>query len=124
MLLPPIFDKDAMALSANAVQSYSTCPLRFKLERDWKIPGEAAAAMQYGYAIHTVLKNYYDPAPHAQEMSVEGAVEAFKTEFAKGYIDDPVQRQIYQDRGKEQLRALLQSAPRGSADVLATEHTF
>ena len=35
--------------------------MKFKLERDWKIPGEAAAAMQYGFAIHTVLKNYYDP---------------------------------------------------------------
>jgi ATP-dependent DNA helicase UvrD/PcrA len=124
MLLPPIFDKDTMALSANAVQSYSTCPLRFKLERDWKIPGEAAAAMQYGYAVHTVLKNYYDPAPHAQEMSVDDVLAAFRTEFAKGYIDDPVQRQMYQERGEEQLRVLLQSAPRGSADVLAAEHTF
>jgi DNA helicase II / ATP-dependent DNA helicase PcrA len=124
MLLPPIFDQNGMALSANAVQSYSTCPMRFKLERDWKIPGEAAAAMQYGYAIHTVLKHYYDPAPHAQEMSVDGAITAFKAEFAKGYIDDPVQRQIYEERGLEQLRTLLESAPRGSADVLATEHTF
>ena len=124
MLLPPIFDQHEMALSANAVQSYSTCPMRFKLERDWKIPGEAAAAMQYGYAIHTVLKNYYDPTPHVREMSVEDAIAAFKTEFAKGYIDDPVQRQIYEERGEEQLRTLLQSAPRGSTDVMAAEHTF
>jgi ATP-dependent exoDNAse (exonuclease V) beta subunit len=124
MLLPPLFNQNEMALSANAVQSYATCPMRFKLERDWKIPGEAAAAMQYGYAIHTVLKNYYDPAPHAQAMSIGDAVAAFNTEFAKGYIDDPVQRQIYQERGEEQLRTLLESAPRGSAEVLATEHTF
>src|SRR6185437_581547 len=124
MLLPPIFDRHEMALSANAVQSYSTCPMRFKLERDWKIPGEPAAAMQYGYAVHTVLKNYYNPSPHAQEMSIEDAIAAFKTEFAKGYIDDPVQRQIYEERGEDQLRTLLQSAPRGSADVVAAEYTF
>jgi len=124
MLLPPLFDQNGMALSANAVQSYSTCPMRFKLERDWKIPGEAAAAMQYGYAIHTVLKNYYDPAPHAHQMSVEDAITAFKAEFAKGYIDDPVQRQIYEQRGEYQVRTLLESAPRGSAEVLATEHSF
>ncbi|HMC29634.1 MAG TPA: ATP-dependent helicase, partial [Candidatus Angelobacter sp.] len=35
MLLPPAFDKAEMKLSANAVQSYSTCPMKFKLERDW-----------------------------------------------------------------------------------------
>jgi RecB family exonuclease len=124
MLLPPVFAKDEMALSANAVQSYSTCPMKFKLERDWKIPGEAAAAMQYGFAIHTVLKNYYDPAAHARELSVEDAVEAFKREFAKGYIDDPVQRKMYEERGEEQLRTLLQSSPRGSTEVIATEHKF
>ena len=124
MLLPPVFAKDEMALSANVVQSYSTCPMRFKLERDWKIPGEAAAAMQYGYAVHTVLKHYYDPAPHAKEMSIEEAVQAFRTEFDKGYIGDPVQRKIYEERGEEQMRTLLHSAPRGSVNVLATEQQF
>ncbi len=124
MLLPPAFAKDEMALSANAVQSYSTCPMKFKLERDWKIPGEAAAAMQYGFAIHTVLKNYYDPAAHAEVWSIEDAVAAFKREFAKGYIDDPVQRRMYEERGEEQLRTLLQSSPRGSVEVMAAEHKF
>ncbi len=124
MLLPPAFPPDTIALSANAVQSYSTCPMKFKLERDWKIPGEAAAAMQYGYAIHTVLKHYYDPAPHAPEQSVEGAVEAFRSEFAKGFIEDPVQRKMYEERGAEQLRVLLESSPRGTTDVIATEHSF
>ena len=124
MLLPPAFDQAGMKLSANAVQSYSTCPMKFKLERDWKIPGEAAAAMQYGYAIHTVLKHYYDPAPGVPEMSIEDAVQAFKREFAKGYIDDPVQRKIYEERGVEQLCALLQASPRGSIDVIATEQRF
>jgi DNA helicase-2/ATP-dependent DNA helicase PcrA len=123
MLLPPTFARE-MALSANAVQSYATCPMKFKLERDWRIPGEAAAAMQYGFAIHTVLKNYYDPAPHAKEMSVEEAVQAFRHEFNKGYIDDPVQRKIYEERGEDQMRTMLLASPRGSANVIATEHKF
>jgi DNA helicase-2/ATP-dependent DNA helicase PcrA len=123
MLLPPAFATE-MALSANAVQSYSTCPMKFKLERDWKIPGEAAAAMQYGFAIHTVLKNYYDPAAHAKELSIEDAIEAFKHEFGKGYIDDPVQRTMYEERGVDQLRTMLLASPRGSANVIATEHKF
>lgn len=123
MLLPPAFAREEMALSANAVESYSTCPMRFKLERDWKIPGEAAAAMQYGYAIHTVLKNYYDPMA-APVPGMEDTLEAFQREFAKGYIDDPVQRKMYQERGLEQLRALLEASPRGSVEVIATERTF
>jgi putative RecB family exonuclease len=123
MLLPPTFARE-MALSANAVQSYSTCPMKFKLERDWRIPGEAAAAMQYGFAIHTVLKNYYDPVPHAKEMSVEEAVQAFRHEFNKGYIDDPVQRKIYEERGEDQMRTMLLASPKGSSTVIAAEHKF
>jgi RecB family exonuclease len=51
-------------------------------------------------------------------------VAAFKREFAKGYIDDPVQRTMYEERGEDQLRALLQSSPRCSTEVIATEHKF
>jgi RecB family exonuclease len=80
--------------------------------------------MQYGFAIHTVLKNYYDPSPHAKQMSVEDAVQAFKEEFAKGYIGDQVQRAIYEERGEDQVRTLLLASPRGSANVIATEHKF
>lgn len=122
MLLPPAFATDEMALSANAIESYATCPMKFKLQRDWKIPGEAAAAMQFGFAMHTVLKGFYDP--QAAEQSIEDAVQAFRREFDKGYIDDPVQKKIYVDRGVEQLRVLLEKSPRGSAEVMATECRF
>ncbi len=47
-------------LSASAVETYEICPLRFKLEREWKIPRDVPAALQYGAAMHRVLKTYYD----------------------------------------------------------------
>ena len=51
-------------------------------------------------------------------------MQAFKVEFGKGYIDDPVQRKMYEERGVDQFRTLLQASPRGSANVIATEHKF
>ncbi len=124
MLLPPAFKRDELALSAHSVESYSTCPLKFKLERDWRIPGEAAVNMQYGAAIHTVLRQYYDPAPHAAELSIDEVVAAFRTEFNKAVVDDPVQRELYEKQGEEQIRALLASRPRGSFEVIAAEVKF
>lgn len=124
MLLPPAFKAEELSLSANAVESYSACPLKFKLERDWNVPGDAAAAMQYGNAIHTVLRQYYDPAPHAPELTVEETIESFQREFAKAVIDDPVQRSLYEKMGAQQLRALLRLQPRGSVDVVGTEISF
>jgi ATP-dependent DNA helicase UvrD/PcrA len=124
MLLPPEFKSDELLLSAHAVESYSTCPLKFKLEKDWRIPGDAAAAMQFGSAIHTVLRQYYDPAPHAPELSVEDAVQSFHREFAKAVIEDSLQRALYEKLGAHQLRTLLHSQPRGSVDVVAAELSF
>ena len=121
MLMPPSFNGD-LPLSANAVQNYSTCPLKFKLQRDWRIPGEAAAALQYGNAIHTVLKHYYDPAAHAEELNADTAIQAFTREFGKAVIEDPVQRKMYEEQAERQLRALIEARPRSSLDVLAAEH--
>jgi DNA helicase-2/ATP-dependent DNA helicase PcrA len=124
MLLPPGFNGDELNLSAHAVESYSACPLKFKLEKDWKIPGEAAAAMQYGAAIHTVLRQYYDPAPRVDPPTAEDTVRAFAREFAKAVIEDPVQRGLYETLGGQQLRTLLGSQPRDSVDVVAAEVSF
>jgi RecB family exonuclease len=124
MLLPPAFTTTDMALSAHSVESYSTCPLKFKLERDWKIPGQAAAALQYGSAIHTVLKNYYDPRPGDPDHEVEDVVAAFRREFAKAAIEDPLQRSLYEQQGARQLTELVRTRPRSSVDVIATEASF
>jgi DNA helicase-2/ATP-dependent DNA helicase PcrA len=124
MLLPPEFKTEDLALSAHAVESYAACPLRFKLERDWKIPGDAAAALQYGSAMHTVLRQYYDPAPHAPQWTVEETLQSFQQEFSKAVIDDPVQRDLYEKLGAYQLRTLLESQPRGSVEVVAAEVSF
>jgi len=122
MVMPASFEGRGMPLSANAVQNYSMCPMKFKLQRDWRIPGEAAAALHYGNAIHTVLKHYYDPAAHAGELDAEGVVQAFKTEFGKALIEDPVQRKMYEELGVVQIRALVDRRPKSSLDVLAAEH--
>ncbi len=62
----PVLDGLHKRLSASAVDTYERCGLRFKLERDWRIPAKPAAAMQYGAAIHRVLEDvfrFHSPRP-------------------------------------------------------------
>ncbi len=124
MLLPAGFSTVDLALSANAVETYSMCPLKFKLRRDWQIPGDASAAMQFGNAVHTVLKYYYDPSPGVPAMSAADAIAAFQREFAKAVVEDPVQRQLYEEQGNKHLEIMLRARPRGSVDVIAAEARF
>jgi len=122
--LPPASDL-SMKLSASAVQTYETCPLQFKLDREWRIPGEVPAAMQYGASIHRVLRAYYDSVRFGRTMSDDEVVELFRADLAQAGIQDSYQFDLYLEQGIAQLKEFLASYRRHPApEVLHTEEFF
>jgi RecB family exonuclease len=112
-------------LSATAIESYDTCPMQFKLEREWRIPGEVPAAMQYGASIHRVLRTYYDAVRLQRPMSLDQLIELFRSDLAQADLQDRYQHELYEKQGVEQLREFLAVAERApTPDVLHTEHEF
>lgn len=112
-------------LSATAVESYNICPLQFKLEREWRVPREVPAAMQYGASMHRVLKTYFDAVKMERPLSEGELVELFQADLRQAVIDDPYQRDLYERQGVQQLQdfhALMQRSP--SPAVLHTEQQF
>jgi DNA helicase II / ATP-dependent DNA helicase PcrA len=121
--LPPGFPLNR--LSATAVESYETCPLQFKLEREWRIPRDVPAAMQYGAAIHRVLRTYFDSVRQERPMAEVELVELFRTDFAQAVIEDSYQRELYAEQGVIQIRDFLAVLRRSSSPkVLHTEEHF
>jgi DNA helicase-2/ATP-dependent DNA helicase PcrA len=122
--LPPGSDLSAR-LSASAVQLYETCPLQFKLEREWRIPGEVPAAMQYGATMHRVLRAYYDAVRFQRPMTDEALIDFFKTDLAEAGLQDGYQYELYEEQGIAQLREFLAACRQASAPhVLHTEEFF
>jgi len=122
--LPPASDLSAK-LSASAVQTYETCPLQFKLEREWKIPGEVPAAMQYGGVIHRVLLAFYDSVRARRRMTDEDVLQCFRDELAAASIQDHYQHDLYYEQGVLQLQDFLAGFRRAPAPkVLHTEEFF
>jgi DNA helicase II / ATP-dependent DNA helicase PcrA len=112
-------------LSASAVQTYERCPLQFKLDREWRIPGETPAAMQYGASIHRVLRAYYDWVRFGRPMSEEALIEFFQADLTEAKIQDPYQQDLYRQQGVEQLREFFAAGRRTTApEVLHTEEFF
>src|SRR5712692_9457389 len=112
-------------LSATAVQTYEICPLQFKLERDWRIPREAPAAMQYGAAMHRVLRIYYDSVRFQRPITDDALVELFRADLAAAGIQDRYQHELYERQGVEQLREFLSTSRRAPLpEVLHTEESF
>jgi CRISPR/Cas system-associated exonuclease Cas4 (RecB family) len=99
--------------------------LQFKLDREWRIPGEVPAALQYGATMHRVLRTYYDSLRFEQTMSDEGAFEFFRADLRDARIQDPYQYHLYEKQGVAQLKDFLATARRLPApEVLHTEEFF
>jgi len=124
LLLPPASDLHTK-LSATAVQTYETCPLQFQLEREWRIPREVPAAMQYGAAMHRVLRTYYDSVRSQRPITDDALVELFRGDLAAAGIQDHYQHELYAQQGIEQLREFLRVSRRApQPEVLHTEESF
>jgi len=115
----------AARLSASAINSYESCPLQFKLEREWRLPTEPPAPLQYGASMHRVLKTYYDSIQMGRPMAEEKLIELFRTDLAAAGIQDPYQFELYERDGIQQLGDFLagHGVEEGSR-VLHTEQPF
>jgi len=121
----PVLDGLHKRLSASAVDTYERCGLRFKLERDWRIPAKPAAAMQYGGAIHRVLKTYFDSVRLGRPKTDDELIDLFRQDLADAKIQESYQHELYEKLGVSQLREFLSAARSIPAEqVLHTEESF
>lgn len=112
-------------LSASAIDSYERCPLQFKLERDWRMSSKPVAAMQYGAAMHRVLRTYYDALRLQRPKSDEELIALFRQDLADAKIHELYQHELYEEQGVAQLKAFLAAArTQEPPDVLRTEEWF
>jgi DNA helicase-2/ATP-dependent DNA helicase PcrA len=121
----PVLDGLHLRLSASAVDTYERCGLRFKLDRDWRLSGQPAAAMQYGAAIHRILKTYFDSVQLGRPKADDELIALFRQDLTDAKIQERYQHELYEEQGIEHLREFLTAArmlppPR----VLHTEQSF
>jgi len=124
MLLDPARDMTKISLSASRIQTYDTCPLRFKIETDWNIPGEPVPAMQFGNAVHTAIKAFNDALLAGRPLTKAEFLQVFRTQLEISFFDDPHQKQLYLDQGEKQLAEFYYLRNRDVPQVLATERVF
>jgi DNA helicase-2/ATP-dependent DNA helicase PcrA len=122
--LRPIEGLDSR-LSASAIETYETCPLQFKFEREWKLSRQLHAAMQYGAVMHRVLRTYYESAKLNRTKPDDELLQLFRDDLASTGIQDDYQRELYLKQGLEQLKEFLAGTGAAPApDVLHTEEWF
>jgi DNA helicase-2/ATP-dependent DNA helicase PcrA len=124
LLLPPSANF-VTGLSATAIEIYEECPLRFKLEREWNLPREVPASLQYGAAMHRVLLTFYDAQRLGRELADAALLEMFRADLAAAGVSDRYQYELYLRQGIEQLQQFLELARSSPPpDVIETEQRF
>jgi RecB family exonuclease len=86
---------------------------------------ELPAAMQYGAAMHRVLRTYFDSVRMGRPKTDEELIELFRADLASLGIQEQYQHELYEQQGVAQLQDFLakgRSAP--SLLVLHTEESF
>ena len=123
--LPPRADAGLTALSASAIEQYERCPLAYKLNRDWRIPEEPVARMQFGSAMHLAIKAYFDGVRAGRPPDEETVIACFLDEFSKTKIEEDVQRDLYEKEGRKQLTRFLRSdLAKPWGEILHTERSL
>ncbi len=123
--LPVRAGMDSLTLSVSRMETYETCPLRFKIETDWRLPGEPFPAMHFGNAVHTTLRAYYDALRVGRPLSREALLQCFSDALSEMRFEDDLQRVLFERQGKNQLGRFYdlhrdESVP----EVIATEQAF
>jgi RecB family exonuclease len=73
-----------LALSASDIQTYRSCPLRYKFARVLRIPSEQTVGQRFGIAVHQVLERY-----HAEEgRSLERLLELLEAGLRRSGIGE------------------------------------
>jgi DNA helicase-2/ATP-dependent DNA helicase PcrA len=123
LLLPPT--NFVNRLSASAIAIYEECPLKFKLEREWNLPRDVSASLQYGAAMHRILLTFYDAHRYGREISDAELLELFRADLASAGIADRYQYDLYLRQGIEQLTQFFQGARNAAPpEVIETERSF
>jgi CRISPR/Cas system-associated exonuclease Cas4 (RecB family) len=60
-----------LALSASDIETYRSCPLRYKFARVLRIPSEQTVHQRFGIAVHQVLERYHSDGASTLEQMLE-----------------------------------------------------
>jgi DNA helicase-2/ATP-dependent DNA helicase PcrA len=119
---PPI--AEPLELSASAIERYLKCPMQYLFERVWGIRGGPSAAMTFGNAMHTTIKEFVSELRKRRKVSFEEVATIYDREWSSAGFSDDYHEAEYRKAGREQLEKFCASYTAAAPDVLHQEKAF
>jgi DNA helicase II / ATP-dependent DNA helicase PcrA len=115
---------EPLQLSASAIETYRTCPMKYLLQQVWGIRGGPQAAMTFGTVMHLTIREFVREIRKGRSVPFEEVARIFDREWRAAGFQDDYQEQEYRKAGLEQLQAFSDSYTSAPADVLHQEKAF
>lgn len=119
---PPVFSP--LQLSASAIETYQTCPLKFLFNKSWGLRGGPSAALTFGNIMHTVLKHFLGEYKSGGHPGWDDMLRIYEREWSHAGFEDEYQENEYKQDGIEQLQAFYTSFAADPPKVLELERPF
>jgi RecB family exonuclease len=111
---------DGLLLSATDIETYRTCPLKYKFARVFRIPSEPTVNQRFGILVHQVLERYHSSGGRTLDELL-GLLEAGWRRGGFGTSDEERQLRIKADTS---LRRYHDRAAADDAEPLWFEKSF
>jgi len=113
---------DRINLSASAIETYESCPLKYRLGRIDGIPQAARTPeLVFGNIIHKVLQRFHEPE---KELSTDRILRLLNEEWKSGEFDYTVREEKFKEQGKDILSRYCGIIQRETPNVLKREESF
>jgi RecB family exonuclease len=113
-----------LVLSYSRLTAYQNCPRAYQYEHIYHLPTRPTAEQEFGVAVHTALKEILGGS-HDGPPPLEDAIGVFDRVFSAMPFCDPINADLWQERGREFIRALhLKGRLSGKELHLPPEQSF
>ena len=119
---PPL--GEPLQLSASAIESYQKCPMQYLFERVWRIRGGPSAAMTFGNAMHTTIKEFVSDLRKNRRVSLDDVVAVYEREWSSAGYSDDYHEEEYRKEGKKELENFCRTYSANPPEVVFQEKAF
>jgi len=110
-------------ISYSQLQTFSICPLHYKLRYIMKVPVSPSSALSYGISVHSMLKHLYEEGFGEKELSNDRLGEILQ----RSWIADGYESRDHEEAAKHAAKSLLLNFMKendGTASPTYTEYPF
>ncbi len=123
-LFPPALSGEKLRLSFSQIDTYGTCPLKYKFRYIYRIPTPPKAYFVYGEIQHRVLEAFFSKVKRGEEVSEETLRQLYEERWREGGFIDALQQVEYKRRGYRELQEFYERNKESLKEPLALEEDF